>query len=97
MDFNKPTHYSPPPRPVSRARARYTADERKRQDQGALAVVTCVVLIAALPVQAFVLMLAMGAVHGVYAGIATLGYGTSLLFVMGANLVIGFTRRLFRK
>ncbi|MEV7250228.1 hypothetical protein [Streptomyces cyaneofuscatus] len=88
-DLNKPR--------VSRDRARYLDDERRKQTQGALAVVTCVVLIAALPVQAFILMLAMGAVHGAFIAVPAIGYGTSVLFVLGANLVIGFIRRLFRK
>ncbi|MYW28323.1 hypothetical protein [Streptomyces sp. SID2119] len=65
--------------------------------QGAAFAAACVVLIAALPVQAFVLMLSMGAAHGAFAAVPAIGYGTSVLFVLGANLLAGFTRRLFRK
>ncbi|MGW6638479.1 hypothetical protein [Streptomyces cyaneofuscatus] len=92
------THdYSKPPRTVPRAQARRLTDERQKQTQGALAVVTCVVLIAALPIQAFILMLVMGAVHGAFIAVPAIGYGTSVLFVLGANLLAGFVRRLFRK
>ncbi|KDQ65743.1 hypothetical protein DT87_00360 [Streptomyces sp. NTK 937] len=59
--------------------------------------VTCVVLIAALPIQAFILMLVMGAVHGAFIAVPAIGYGTSVLFVLGLNMAAGFVRRLFRK
>ncbi|EHM24233.1 hypothetical protein SPW_7327 [Streptomyces sp. W007] len=88
--------YSKPPG-TPRSRARYLADERQRQAQGAMVVVTCVVLIAAIPIQAFILMLVMGAAHGAFISVPAIGYGTSVLFVLGANLLAGFTRRLFRK
>ncbi|WP_069752945.1 hypothetical protein [Streptomyces sp. EN16] len=92
FDFNKPPTYT-----VSRDRARRLSAEQRRQAEGAAVVVTCVVLIAALPVQAFILMLVMGAVHGAFIAVPAIGYGTSVLWILGATLLAGFTRRLFRK
>ncbi|MGP3750876.1 hypothetical protein [Streptomyces sp. IBSNAI001] len=57
----------------------------------------CVVALVTLPFSAWMLMLVMGALHGAYPVVAAVGYGTSILFVLGASLLTGFIRRLFRK
>lgn len=88
-DLNKPR--------VSRDGARHLANERQKQAHGAALAAACVVMIAALPIQAFILMLVMGAVHGAFIAVPAIGYGTSVLWILGANLLVGFTRRLFRK
>lgn len=90
FDFNKPPTYTP-----SQARARHLADEQKRQAQGAALAAACVVVVLAIPIQAFVLMLVMGAVHGAFVAVPAIGYGTSVLFVLGANLVAVYARRVF--
>ncbi|MFD5198818.1 hypothetical protein ACFWM7_01345 [Streptomyces sp. NPDC058375] len=94
-DYTKPPAFTP----RRQARVQRLADERKQQNQvqGAAFAAACVVLIAALPLQAFILMLATGAVHGAFIAVPAIGYGTSILWVLGANLLAGFTRRLFRK
>ncbi|MFJ6237954.1 hypothetical protein ACIQH0_28190 [Streptomyces griseus] len=92
MDFNKP-----PTVTTSRDRARRRSADQRRQAEGAAVVVGCVVLIAAIPIQAFILMLVMGAAHGAFIAVPAIGYGTSVLFVLGLNMAAGFIRRLFRK
>ncbi|MFI0211973.1 hypothetical protein ACH4OV_25295 [Streptomyces diastaticus] len=60
---------------------------------------TCVaallVFVASVTLQAWLLMLVVGAVAGL-AATPTIGYGTALLFILGANLLVGYARRLFR-
>ncbi|MFJ3084464.1 hypothetical protein ACIPJG_32570 [Streptomyces halstedii] len=92
FDYSKPPTFT-----MSRDRARRLSDDQRRQAEGAAVAVTCAVLIAALPIQAFILMLVMGAVHGAFIAVPAIGYGTAILFVLGLNMAAGFTRRLFRK
>ncbi|WP_097964585.1 hypothetical protein [Streptomyces sp. or20] len=81
-----------------RAAARQSkADDKELERHGAALAAACVGMVLAIPLQAFVLMLVMGAVHGAFIAVPAIGYGTSVLFVLGANLLAGFTRRLFRK
>ncbi|MFF6928347.1 hypothetical protein [Streptomyces californicus] len=90
--------YSKPPTvTTSRDRARLLSEEQRRQAQGAAVAAACVFMIAVIPLQALVLMLVMGAAHGAFAAVPAIGYGTSIMFILGADLVIGFIRRLFRK
>ncbi|MFJ3248338.1 hypothetical protein [Streptomyces sp. NPDC086782] len=49
-----------------------------------------------LPLLAFVLMLAVGAVHGFAPAVPAIGYGTTILLVMGAHALAVVTKR-FRK
>lgn len=92
MDLNKPLTFTP-----SQARARHVADEQKRQVQGTALAAACVFVAMLIPLQAFILMLVMGAVHGAFVVVPAIGYGTSVLWILGADLLAGFTRRLFRK
>ena len=49
-----------------------------------------------LPLLAYVLMLAIGAVHGFAPAVPALGYGTTLLLVLGADALAVVTKK-FRK
>jgi len=51
----------------------------------------------ALALESWFLMLVLGAVHSVAAGAPAIGYGTAVLFMIGLNMVAGYTRRIFRK
>ncbi len=97
MDLNKPPTFGSTPR--RQVRARRLADEHKRDNRakGAIIAAGCVVALAALPLNAFILMLVMGALHGAYPAVVAIGYGTSVLYVLGVGLLTGFVRRLFRK
>ncbi|MFD7646366.1 hypothetical protein ACFV5M_01690 [Streptomyces albidoflavus] len=66
-----------------------------KPDAGAACVAALLVFAISVTLQAWLLMLVVGAVAGLTA-IPTIGYGTALLFILGANLVVGYARRLFR-
>jgi hypothetical protein len=55
-----------------------------------------VVAVAVFPVQAFVLMLVMGALHGIAAVIPAVGFGTAVLLTAGVDL-LALTLKKFRK
>ncbi len=52
--------------------------------------------LALLPVQAWILMLFAGALHGIAAPVAAFGYGTAILIILGVDLVAVTTKK-FRK
>ncbi|MFF1417619.1 hypothetical protein [Streptomyces sp. NPDC058280] len=56
---------------------------------------SCVVALAILPTEAWLLMLVLGAVHGAVAAVPAVGFGTAVLFVIGLNMLIGYARRAF--
>lgn len=56
-----------------------------------------VVLLASLPFQAWPVMLVFGALHGAFAAVPAIGYGTTILFVLGANIFTARVRRLLGK
>ncbi|MGW2514999.1 hypothetical protein ACWC0A_37655 [Streptomyces scopuliridis] len=62
---------------------------------GAAIAGTCLGILAALPAEAWLLMLVLGAVHSVVAVVPTVGFGTAILFVLGLNMVTGYTWRIF--
>lgn len=72
-----------------------TADEaRKRKaDEAVTATVGSVMV---LPLEAWILMLVVGALHGMGAPVAAIGYGTALLIVLGVDL-LAYTSKKFRK
>ncbi|GAA3018496.1 hypothetical protein [Streptomyces fulvorobeus] len=84
-------------RGMTAAQFRKASAEAAQRAKFVAAFTGCVVILATLPIQGWVTMLVMGAIHGAYPAVAAIGYGTSVLFVLGANLLVGFTRRLFRK
>ncbi|MFD4699780.1 hypothetical protein [Streptomyces niveus] len=58
--------------------------------------VAVVVFLLLLPLQGWLLMLVFGALHGAFAAVPAVGYGTSVLFVVGAD-ILAFTAKKFRK
>lgn len=50
-----------------------------------------------IPLEAFVLMVLMAALHGVAGAVPAVGYVSALVLVVGADFVIAKARRLFRK
>ncbi|GGY88691.1 hypothetical protein CP967_31205 [Streptomyces nitrosporeus] len=49
--------------------------------------------LALLPAHAFILMLAVGALHGLTATVPAIGYGTMLLLMVGLDYIAGTIRR----
>lgn len=52
--------------------------------------------LAVLPLLAFFLMLAIGAVHGFVPAVPAIGYGTTVLLILGADALAVVTKK-FRK
>jgi hypothetical protein len=57
------------------------------------ALVTALIL---LPLQGWFFMLAVGVLHGIAAAVPAIGYGATLLLMMGVD-VVAFTAKKFRK
>lgn len=55
----------------------------------------CAAALAILPTEAWLLMLVIGAVHGIVAGVPAVGFGTAVLLVIGLNMLTGYARKLF--
>lgn len=55
----------------------------------------CVAALALLPLEAWLLMLVMGAVHSIAAAVPAVGFGTSVLLVVGLNMLTGYARKFF--
>jgi hypothetical protein len=69
-------------------------EARKRKaDEAAMATVGGVMV---LPLEAWILMLVVGALHGAGAPVAAIGYGSALLIVLGIDL-LAYTAKKFRK
>ncbi|MFF1684491.1 hypothetical protein [Streptomyces sp. NPDC058254] len=47
-----------------------------------------------LPTEAWLLMLVLGAVHGAFAVVPAVGFGTAVLFVVGLNMLTGYVREV---
>jgi len=77
---------------VFRDAAKAEAEERARQT----AVGWIIIFIALAPAEAFLLMLGLGAVHGIFAPVVAVGYGTAILLVLTADLV-AFMANRFRR
>nr|WSW58485.1 hypothetical protein OG513_07755 [Streptomyces sp. NBC_00998] len=72
-----------------------TADEAtKRRERESIATLTGTALL--LPLEAWGLMAILGALHGLFAPVAAVGYGTAVLLVLGVDLAAHFAGR-FRK
>ncbi|MEU3285592.1 hypothetical protein [Streptomyces longwoodensis] len=76
--------------------ARREAEERRQVKavQDGCAKVTAA--LALTPLVAFVVMLAVGALHGVVPAVAPVGYGTTVLLVLGLDAAALITKK-FRK
>ncbi|MET9480954.1 hypothetical protein [Streptomyces sp. NPDC006638] len=59
------------------------ADQAERLE---VAVGSFVTVLLLLPVKAWLLMLVVGAVHGIFAPVMAVGYGTALLLMIGVDL-----------
>ncbi|MGW0468323.1 hypothetical protein ACWDX6_24110 [Streptomyces sp. NPDC003027] len=55
-----------------------------------------VIFVVFSPLEAWLLMLVLGAIHGVFAPVAAVGYGTALLFLLGVDLA-GWWAGRFRR
>ncbi|MFJ6720506.1 hypothetical protein [Streptomyces sp. NPDC091259] len=72
-----------------------TADEAtKRREREAVAALSGNVLL--LPLEAWALMLVVGALHGLFAPVASVGYGTAVLLVLGVDVAAHMAGK-FRK
>ncbi|MCM2391729.1 hypothetical protein [Streptomyces albipurpureus] len=60
-------------------------------------VAVIVVALISLALQSWLVMLIIGAVHGVAAGVPAIGYGTTVLFVLGGNMLAALVARALRK
>ncbi|MET7939654.1 hypothetical protein [Streptomyces sp. NPDC005302] len=69
----------------------------KQQPSSSAVVIGCVVGLAALPAEAWLLMLVIGAVHSVALVVPAVGFGTAILFVIGINMLTAYSRKLFRR
>jgi hypothetical protein len=66
-------------------------------DGAALIAGACLGMLAVIPFEAWLLMLVLGAIHGIVVAVPAVGFGTAVLLVIGLNMVIGYARKLFRK
>lgn len=82
------------PRTASQFRAQQKEDAQKAAFVAGFTAV--VVFLLLLPLQGWLLMLVFGALHGAFAAVPAVGYGTSVLFVVGLDL-LAFTVKKFRK
>lgn len=55
----------------------------------------CLGALSAVPLEAWLLMLVLGAVHSVVAVVPAVGFWTAVLFVIGLNLLTSRVRKLF--
>jgi hypothetical protein len=79
------------------AQYRQAQREAEQKAKFVAAFTGCVLVLAALPIQAWLLMLVIGAVHGMFAVVPAVGFGTAVLLVVGLNMLTGLVRRAFRK
>lgn len=71
--------------------------EEARQARASAALAAFVVALLTIPLQALILMLFLGVLHGIAAAVPAVGYWSALVLVVGLDFVAGFVRRLFRK
>ncbi|MEU1037680.1 hypothetical protein [Streptomyces sp. NPDC005907] len=69
----------------------------RQELSGPVVAAGCVAALAVLPVEAWLLMLVLGAVHSVFLAVPTVGFGTAVLFVIGLNMLTGYVGKLFRR
>ncbi|MER5501360.1 hypothetical protein ABT096_29725 [Streptomyces sp. NPDC002561] len=70
--------------------------ERQSASVSAASAALAVALIT-LPARAWLLMLVVGALHGLTAAVPAIGYGTTLLLTIGLDFVVGTARRILHK
>lgn len=57
----------------------------------------CLAVLAVPFVEAWLLMLVLGAVHSVIAAVPAVGFWTAFLLFIGLNMAVGYVRKLRRK
>jgi hypothetical protein len=82
--------------PRTAAEFRTQAKERERKEAFEKRAANFTANLVLLPLLAYVFMLAVGAVHGFAPAVPALGYGTTLLLVLGADALAMVTKK-FRK
>ena len=82
--------------PRTAAELRAQAKERERKEAFERAAGKFLGTLLLIPLLAFLLMLAVGAVHGFAPAVPAIGYGTTLLLVLGVDALSALTK-LFRK
>ncbi|MEU1074310.1 MULTISPECIES: hypothetical protein [unclassified Streptomyces] len=65
-----------------------------QKPNGALVAGACAAALLILPLEAWLLMLVLGAVHGVVAVVPAVGFGTALLLLVGVGMLTGYLRKL---
>lgn len=75
--------------------AEYRAAEREQKQREAFtdALLKFSAGLALLPVEAWLVMLAVGALHGAVAAVPAIGYGAALLILLGVDVLAGKFRR----
>lgn len=68
--------------------------QQPRPNRGAETLAGCIAVVALLPFEAWLLMLVLGAVHGVAAVVPAVGFGTAVLFVVGLNMITGYVGKI---
>ncbi|WP_327379428.1 hypothetical protein [Streptomyces sp. NBC_01212] len=70
--------------------------QEAREARAGRALAAFVTALLLLPLLAFVLMLVFGAIHGMFFAWPAVGYGTSMLIILGIDL-LAFLSKQFRK
>jgi hypothetical protein len=76
------------------AKRRAEAAEAERRAKFVVAFTACALVLLFMPAVAFVLMLVVGAVHGIVAAVPAIGYGTTFLLLLGLNFIVATVRSL---
>ncbi|MDX2794018.1 hypothetical protein [Streptomyces scabiei] len=79
--------------PRTAAEFRKQEQDRRRREAFEQQATRFTVNLSFLPLVAYVLMLAVGAVHGFAPAIPAIGYGTTLLLVLGADALSTVTKK----
>lgn len=82
--------------PATAAEFRRQAKERAQKEAFQAQFNKLVGQLAMLPVVAYILMLAVGAAHGIAPAVPAIGYGTTFLLVLGADALSDVAKK-FRK
>ncbi|MYY03076.1 MULTISPECIES: hypothetical protein [unclassified Streptomyces] len=82
--------------PATPAENRARAKEQRQREAFQQSAVKLATDLALLPLVALVLMLAVGAAHGFAPAVPAIGYGTTVLLVIGAD-ALAYVAKKFRK
>lgn len=82
--------------PTTAAEYRAQAKAQKQKEASQQRARSLAASLLALPLIAFLLMLAIGAIHVFAPAVPAIGYGTTILLVLGADALAGVAKK-FRK